>query len=307
MRVAVTGAGGLVGSALVRELRRQGHDVVRLVRRPARAPDEAGWDPAEGSVDVAGLAGVEAAVHLAGAGVGDRRWTPEYKRTILDSRVTGTRTLVRALAGLDPRPHTLVSASAVGYYGDRGEEILTESSAPGSSFLSDVVRAWEGEALAAADAGIRVVTTRSGLVMSPDGGAFGRLNTVTRLGLGGPLGAGTQWWSWITLEDEVAALGFLLQSPELRGAVNLTSPSPRRQGDIARAVARALHRPSLVPAPGFGLRLVLGEFAGEVLASQRVMPKVLVESGFGFRHPDLDSAVGWMTGPHGGMSPPRPA
>jgi uncharacterized protein (TIGR01777 family) len=294
MRVAVTGASGLIGTALVSDLRRKGHDVVRLVRRPARSPDEVSWDPEAGTVDLDGLAGVDAAVHLAGAGVGDRRWTAEYKRVLLESRVSGTRTLVGALTELERRPHTLVSASGIHFYGDRGEELLTESSGPGSGFLSDVVQAWEGEALRAADAGIRVVTTRSGLVMAPNGGAFSRLLTVTRLGAGGPMGNGRQWWSWITLDDEVAAFEFLLTTPEVSGPVNLTSPAPQRQADVARTIARGLRRPSLVPAPRFGLRLVLGEFADDVLASTRVVPQRLTDAGFTFRHADLDSAVGWL-------------
>lgn len=295
MRVAVTGGSGLIGSALIRHLVAEGHDVVRLVRRTPSAPGEVRWDPQGGEVDLAGLAGVEAVVHLAGAGAGDKRWTEAYKRTIRDSRVLGTRTLVRALSSLDPPPHTLVSGSAIGGYGDRGEEVLTEDSPtrPSAGFLPAVVRDWEAEAMAAAAAGIRVVTPRTGLVMSPSGGAFDRLLTFIRLGIGGPLGSGRQWWSWVSLEDEVAALTYLLQS-DLSGPVNLTAPEPARNADVIRAIGRAAHRPTLLPAPAFALRIVLGEFAEEVLGSVRVLPARLTASGFGFRHQTLPEAAEWL-------------
>jgi uncharacterized protein (TIGR01777 family) len=294
MRVLITGSTGLVGSALVPALRSGGHDVVRLVRRTPSEPDEVRWDPAGGQVDRAGLSGVDAVVHLAGAGVGERRWTEAYKRTIRDSRVLGTRTLVRALGELPTPPQTLISASAIGWYGERGDEVLIEGSPPGEGFLAGVVRDWEAEALAAEQAGIRVVTVRSGLIMSRTGGAFGRrLLPLTKLGLGGPLGNGRQWWSWITLEDQVNALRFLLENP-LKGAVNVTGPEPARQRDVAAAIAHAAHRPSAVPAPAFALRLVLGEFSGEILGSQRVLPTRLRDAGFTFRHDHLDAAAAWL-------------
>src|SRR5690349_12146795 len=196
MRVAVTGSGGLIGSALVESLRGDGHDVVRLVRRPPQAPDEARWDPDGGGVDLDALAGVEGAVHLAGAGVGDHRWTDSYKRRIRDSRVLGTRTLVRALASLDPVPRVLVSGSAVGAYGDRGDETLTEQSPRGDTFLAGVVRDWEAEAQAAEDAGMRVAFARTGLVLSRSGGMMSRIMPLLKLGVAGPLAGGRQWWSW---------------------------------------------------------------------------------------------------------------
>lgn len=294
MRIAVTGSTGLIGTALVARLRAAGHTVVRLVRRPTRGADEVSWDPRRGTLDLDGLAGVEAAVHLAGAGAGDHRWTEAYKRTIRDSRVLGTRTLVRALTALDPPPRVLVSGSAVGYYGDRGDEVLTEDSVGGEGFLADVVRAWEAETRPAADAGIRVACARTGLVMAREGGAFDRLLRLARLGLGGPLGSGRQWWPWITLDDEVAALEFLLSS-EASGPVNLSAPHPERNADIARALGHALHRPAVAPAPGFALRIVLGEFAAEVLASQRMVPRRLLGAGFPFTYPDLDGAAAWLT------------
>jgi uncharacterized protein (TIGR01777 family) len=294
VRVAVTGSHGLIGSALVPALRESGHDVIQLVRGTPRGPGQVEWDPAAGSVDLPGLAGVEAAVHLAGAGVGDKRWSDDYKRVIRDSRVLSTRTLVRALTTLDPLPRVLVSGSAIGYYGERGDEVLTENSTKGDGFLADVVEAWEAEADPARAAGIRVVYPRTGLVMARSGGAFSQLLLLARLGLGGPLGNGKQWWSWITLADEVAALQHLITS-ELTGPVNLTAPEPARNIEVIRALTSALHRPALVPAPAFALRIVLGEFASDVLGSQRVVPEQLLASGFTFQHQTLQSAANWVT------------
>jgi hypothetical protein len=294
VKIAVTGASGLIGTALVTRLHASGHDVIRLVRRPPRVADEVSWDPESGTIDVERLAGLDGAVHLAGAGVGDHRWTDDYKRSILDSRVHGTRTLVKALTVLDPLPRVLVSASGVDFYGeDRGEEDLTEDSTGGGGFLADVVRAWEAETAPASAAGIRVAHIRSGLVMSPSGGAFGRILPLVKAGLGGPLGSGKQWWPWITLEDEVAAIEFLL-THDLSGPVNLSAPHPARQKDVMKALARAAHRPSLLPAPKAALRIALGEFAGVVLGSKRVLPRRLVAAGFTFRHPELDGAAEWV-------------
>lgn len=292
MRVAVTGAGGLIGAALTGALTSAGHEVLRLVRRSPTSSAEVRWDPATGRVDRSRLAGLDAVIHLAGAGVGEHRWTPAYKQVIRDSRVLGTTTLVETLSALDEPPRVLLSASAIGYYGSRGEEELDEDSAPGTGFLAEVVQAWEAAAEPAEAAGIRVTTARTGLVMSRRGGAFGRLLPLVRAGLGGPLGSGRQWWSWITLEDEVAALTFLLEH-DVRGAVNLVAPAPARQVDVVRALGRAMRRPTLLPAPAAALRLVLGEFADDVLASQRVRPSRLHAAGFGFRQPDLDAAAAW--------------
>jgi len=297
VRIAVTGSSGLIGTALVTHLHAAGHEVVRLVRRPARQPDEVTWDPGAGTVDLAGLAGVQAAVNLAGAGVGDHRWTDSYKQAILASRVDSTRTLVTALTALDPLPSVLVSASAVGFYGNRGDEPLTETSPAGSGFLAEVCQAWEAAAAPAAAAGIRLAVARTGLVLSPDGGALGRLLPLAKLGLAGPLGNGRQWWPWITLEDEVRALAFLLDH-DLDGPVNLGAPHPARNADVTRAIGHALHRPTLVPAPAFGLRLLLGEFAEDVLASQRMLPARLLEAGFAFHHQTPTQAASWVTEPH---------
>jgi uncharacterized protein (TIGR01777 family) len=293
VKIAVTGSTGLIGTSLVTRLHAAGHDVVRLVRHAPRQPDEVTWDPQAGSIDVDRLAGVDAAVHLAGAGVGDHRWTEEYKRVIRDSRVLGTRTLVTALTALDPLPKVLVSGSAVGYYGSRGDEELTEESSGGSGFLAGLVRAWEAETEPAAAAGIRVATIRTGLVLSREGGALGRLLPLIKLGLGGPLGDGRSWWPWITLEDEVGAIEFLL-TRELSGPVNLSAPNPARQAEVVKALAGVAHRPALLPAPRFGLRLVLGEFADDVLASQRMYPRRLEAAGYAFRQPTLDAAARWV-------------
>lgn len=224
MKVAVTGSHGLIGTALVERLTARGDEVIRLVRSAPSGPGEVRWDPAGGSVDLDGLEGVDGVVHLAGAGVGDRRWTAAYKREIRDSRALGTRTLVRALTSLEAGPRVLVSGSAIGYYGDRGEEVLTETSAPGQGFLTGVVEVWEAEAVPAADAGIRVVHPRFGLIMAPNGGAFKQLLLLARLGLAGPMGNGRQWWSWITLHDTLNALELMLDGPADGDGAPLSGP-----------------------------------------------------------------------------------
>lgn len=293
MRVVVTGASGLIGTHLVTELNVAGHDVVRLVRRRPRTADEVFWDPARGTVDLAGLGEADAAVHLAGAGIGDHRWTPEYRRALRDSRVLGTRTLVAGLLALPRQPQVLVSGSAVGFYGSRAEEELTERSTGGEGFLAELVRDWEAETEPAARAGIRVALARTGLVLSPRGGALARMLPLIRLGVAGPLGNGRQWWPWITLDDETAALRFLLEG-ELSGPVNLAGPAPARNREVMAALGRALHRPAVLPVPAPLLRLVLGEFAHDVLGSQRVLPERLLDAGFSFRQATLDEAARWV-------------
>ena len=294
MRVAVSGASGLLGTTLVPALRESGHQVQRLVRRPARAEDEVSWDPAAGTVDLAALSGVEAVVNLSGAGVGDRRWTDAYKRTILDSRVDSTRTLATAVAELSPAPKVLLSASAVGYYGDRGEEVLLEPSSRGDGFLADVVVAWEAAAAPAADAGVRTVLLRTGLVMSATGGAFGRLLPLFKAGLGGRIGDGRMWWPWITLVDALRAIEFLLHVDDVSGPVNVGSPDPVRNTELTTALGEALHRPTLLTVPVVALRVALGEFASEITASQRMLPQVLLDAGFDFAHAEVDTAARWL-------------
>ena len=292
MRIAVTGASGLIGSALVARLRAGGHEVVTLVRRPPRSEHEIRWDPSGGQLDRAALTGVDAAVHLAGAGIGDKRWTEDYRRTVLESRTSSTGLLARTLAAIEPRPAVLVSGSAIGYYGDRGDETVTESDPPGEGFLPDVCVEWEAAAAPAVEAGIRLCSIRTGLVLSGDGGLLGRLLPIYRLGLGGPLGSGRQWQSWITLEDEIRAIEFLLSAPAIAGPVNLTAPNPVRQRDFARALGRAVHRPAVLPAPAFALRVAVGGFADEgILAGQRVRPGVLEEAGFDFSAKTIDQGL----------------
>lgn len=291
MRVAVTGASGLIGSALVPALRERGHDVLRLVRRAASAPDEVRWDPETGEVDLAALNGIDGVVHLAGAGVGDKRWTPAYKRTILLSRVNGTDTIARAMAHLEPKPRVLVSGSAIGYYGDTGDRAVTEASPQGSGFLADVVAQWEAAAQPAQDAGIRVAFARTGLVVSDEGGAWKRLLPIFRVGLGGKIGSGSQYWSFISLRDEVTALITLLEDESYSGPVNLTAPTPVTNADVTAAMGRVLGRPTILPVPAFALKIALGEFSSDVLGSQRVLPEVLEGHGFTWADPSIDDAI----------------
>ncbi|CAB4966343.1 MAG: TIGR01777 family protein [Actinobacteria bacterium] len=290
MRVAITGASGLIGSALVPHLRSHGHEVLRLVRRLAAAPDEISWDPTAGTVDLEALAGVDGVVHLAGAGVGDHRWTESYKREILQSRVQGTSTIARAMAALDPKPRALVCGSAIGYYGNRGDTPLDETSAPGTGFLADVVVAWEAAAAPAQEAGIRTTFARTGLVVAKGGGAFAKLMPIFRLGAGGKVGSGSQYWSFISLSDEIDALTHLLES-DLSGPVNLTAPTPVTNAEATAALGKLLHRPTLLPVPAFALKAVLGEFADDVLSSARVLPRVLEASGFTFSQPTISEAL----------------
>ncbi|QLE71765.1 TIGR01777 family protein [Streptomyces rectiverticillatus] len=291
MRIAITGSTGLIGTALVRSLRADGHEVVRLVRREPRARGEVSWDPLRQTVDASGLAGCTGVVHLAGAGVGDHRWTASYKKEIRDSRVLGTAAIAEAVASLDTPPRVLVSGSATGIYGDTGDRLADESTPPGRGFLADVCQEWEDAAGAAAEAGIRTVFARTGLVVAREGGAWGKLFPLFRAGLGGRLGNGRQYWSFIALQDHVAALRHLLEADDVAGPVNLTAPHPVTNRQVTEVMGRVLHRPALFPAPAPLLRLVLGEMAKDVLGSQRVVPRRLLDSGFSFTFPDVESAV----------------
>ncbi|MFI5629514.1 TIGR01777 family oxidoreductase [Streptomyces sp. NPDC051664] len=290
-RIAVTGSSGLIGTALVRSLRVDGHDVVRLVRRPARAGDEVEWDPKRGYVDGAGLVGCDAVVHLAGAGVGDHRWTEAYKQEIRDSRVLGTEAIAQAVASLDVPPKVLLSGSAIGYYGDTGDRAVDESAPHGEGFLPSVCVEWEAAAAPAEEAGVRTVFARTGLVVGREGGAWARLFPLFRAGLGGRLGNGHQYWSFIALHDHIAALRHILDTPSLSGPVNLTGPDPVTNGEVTAAMGRALRRPTLFAVPAPALRVALGDFAEDVLGSQRVLPRRLLESGFSFAFPGIDASI----------------
>ena len=292
MRVVVAGASGLIGTALVAHLRGRGDEVVRLVRGPARAPDERSWDPAAGELDPAVLRGADGVVNLGGAGLGDRRWTHTYKETIRSSRVDGTTLIACTLAGLHGDGHApgvLVQGTAVGFYGDRGATPLDESAARGDGFIPGVVEDWELATSAASAAGVRVALARTGIVLAR-GGALSRLIPLARLGLAGRLGRGDQHWAWISLADEVRALTFLLDRP-VSGPVNLVAPEPATCAEVVRTLARAYDRPAVLPVPAWALRVALGEFTSELTSSQRVVPRALEEHGFEFTHPSLHGAI----------------
>ena len=287
MKVVVSGASGLIGSALVPALRAREHEVLRLVRREPSGADEIRWNPAAGELDTTRLAGVGAIVNLSGENLG-KRWTDARKRAIMDSRVQSTELLARTAAALDPRPSVLVVASAVGFYGDRGDEILTEESSGGSGFLADVVSAWEKAADPAREAGIRVVHLRQGIVLSKDGGALKPMLLPFKLGAGGRVGSGKQWWSWIGLDDLVAAYGQALES-DLAGAVNATAPKPATNEQFTKALGSVLHRPTVLPVPAFAARALFGEMGDAMLlGGQRVLPARLVEAGFDFSAPTIE-------------------
>jgi uncharacterized protein len=290
MKVLITGASGFIGRALSRRLTESGHEAIPLVRGEPR-PGARTWDPHAGRIDGDALAGMDAVVHLAGESIGGR-WTPAKKQAILSSRVEGTDLIAGAVASA--KPSVFVSGSAIGFYGSRGEEVLTEESPAGSGFLAEVTVAWEEAAKPASAAGVRTVLARTALVLEDEGGSFPRMLLPFKFGIGGPLGSGRQWWAWITLEDEVRAIMHCLETDGLEGPVNLAAPNPVRNGDFGKALGKALKRPAVLPAPGFGLKLLLGgEFADEVLlASQRVVPTRLEESGFEFSHPHLPAALG---------------
>ena len=297
MKVAVTGSSGLIGSALVADLRSQGHQVIRLVRRSPRSADEVRWDPESADAGLSpkpeALEGLSACVHLAAAGVASRRWTTRYKAEIRASRVLGTRALVGALAKLDSPPATLLSASAIGWYGDTGGRQVDESAPAGAGFLARLVHDWEAATAPAAQAGIRVVNLRSGLVLTPAGGLLARLLPLARLGLCPRFASGTQAMTWISLSDEIRAIGFLLTRKDISGPVNLTAPMAVTNSEFTTALARAVRRRDLpwlrVPAPL--LRLGLGEASVELLTSTRVAPKRLLEAGYSFRHRTLAEAL----------------
>jgi uncharacterized protein (TIGR01777 family) len=292
LKVILTGSHGLIGSELATTLQRSGDEVTRLVRS-GPGPGDAVWDIGEGTIDARALEGHDAAVHLAGAGLGDHRWTDSYKREVHDSRSRGTALLCETLAKLEQPPRVLVSGSAVGWYGDRGDEELTEASGPGTGFLAGVVKDWEAATEAASEAGIRVVRLRSGVVLSPKGGALKKQLLPFKLGAGGKLGSGKQWLSWIALDDEIAAILHLIRRETLRGPVNATAPNPVTNLEFTKALGAALHRPTIATVPPFALKAVFGgQMTDEMLlAGQRVLPRVLEASGFTFGLPRVDEAL----------------
>ncbi|MFF2098480.1 TIGR01777 family oxidoreductase [Streptomyces sp. NPDC058202] len=290
-RIAIAGASGLIGSELARSLRADGHEVVRLVRHAPRSRDEVRWDPQRQRIDAAGLLGCAAVVNLAGAGVAARPWTEAYKKQIRDSRVLGTATLAEAVASLDEPPRVFVNGSAIGFYGDTGSRAVDESAPPGDGFLSSVCVEWEEATAPAQEAGVRTVLPRTGLVVSRAGGAWAKLFPLFKAGLGGRLGDGRQYWSFIALHDEVAAIRHLLDTESVSGPVNLTAPDPLTNREITEAMGRVLHRPTLLATPAPLMRLALGEMSGEILGSQRVLPTRLLESGFTFAFPSIDGTL----------------
>ena len=295
MKVLVTGASGMIGSALVSRLDAVGHQVTRLTRSQPRGSGEYNWDPAAGTIDEGALDGVDAVVHLAGESVAGR-WTETKKRRILESRVKGTRLVSKAIAGRADRPAVLVCASAIGVYGDRGEEPVTERSAPGTGFLAEVVREWEGATAPASDAGIRVVNLRFGIVQSADGGALATMLPIFRLGLGGRVGGGRQYVSWVAIDDVVGTVQHAFAADSLSGPVNVVAPAPVTNAEYAHTLGRVLGRPAVLPAPGFAVRLALGEFAEQLLGGQRVVPERLAGSGYAFRYSELEAALRHVLG-----------
>ena len=285
-RVAVTGATGLIGTALVAQLKSDGYQVQKLVRRPVRTSDEVFWDPIKGEIDTPSLEGVDAIFHLAGASVAGKRWSAAYRSEILNSRLLGTTTIATACEQL--KPAVFISASAIGHYGETGNRAVTEADGGGTDFLSIVCREWEAAASLAPS--VRTIKLRTGIVLDPTGGALGQMLPLFKFGLGGKLGSGKQWWSWITLHDQVKAMIFLLNS-KIEGAVNLVTPNPVTNQQFTAALAHALKRPALFPAPAFALRALLGGFSTELLGSKRVMPQVLTNAGFEFDYPHVSNAL----------------
>jgi uncharacterized protein (TIGR01777 family) len=285
-RIAVTGSSGLIGTALVGNLKSEGYTVQRLVRRAAHASDEISWDPKNGTVDLEALAGINAVIHLAGAGVGDKRWTKKYKSEILNSRLLGTTTIANAVAHVKPK--VFISASAMGWYGETGNRAVTEKDREGDDFLAAVCHEWENAADLAGD--VRTVKLRMGLILDPTGGALGKMLPPFRFGLGGRLGSGKQWWSWITLHDVIRAINFALENP-ISGPINVSAPNPVTNQEFTSALARALHRPAVFPVPSIALKLAFGGFSSEMLGSKKVIPQVLLNAGFRFEYPHVGAAI----------------
>lgn len=292
MKILVTGSTGLVGTALVPSLTNKGHEVIRAVRRQTQSAAEVYWNPEEGTIDAAGLTGIDAAVHLAGESVADGRWTEEKKRRIRDSRAVGTRLLSETLAKLNPQPRVVVSASAIGFYGNRGAEVLSEDSSTGDGFLAEVTREWEAATQPAAQSGIRTVNLRIGVVLSPKGGALAKMLTPFKFGVGGKVGSGEQYMSWIALDDVVGIIEHALMNESLSGPVNTVTPNPVTNLEFTKTLGSVISRPTIFPIPAFGLRLAFGEMADEtLLSSARVESQRLKQSGYNFLFPKLEDAL----------------
>ena len=292
-RIAIAGASGFVGSALAKHLESMGHAVIRIGRRENPKHGNIKWDPDNGVLDPAGLAGVRIVINLCGENIG-QRWTPEVRKKIVDSRVRTTDLLARTIAQIDPHPRVLVNLSAIGYYGDRGDEEVDEDSTPGHGFLAELVRAWESAADPARDAGIRVVHPRAALVLHPSGGLLAKLLPIFRLGIGGPIGSGKQYLPWISRTDAIRALSWASLHESLSGPLIVASPTPSRNSEFVKALGRALSRPAFAPVPEFAVRMLFGEMGDEtVLSGQKAVPQHLIDSGFQFDHPTLDQALAY--------------
>ncbi len=299
MEIVIAGSSGLIGTALRESLTASGHRPIRLVRRPPRpGSDEIEWDPAGARLDRDAISGAGAVINLAGAGIGDRRWTDEYRRTLVESRTDTTSLLANACAAAAEPPSVFLGGSAIGYYGDRGAEVLTETSKRGQGFLPDLVEAWEASAQPAIDAGIRTCFLRTDIVLDRNGGALPKFLPLFKLGLGGKFGSGDQYFSWISIDDEIAAIEFLLDNESISGPVNLTAPNPVTNAQFTEALADVLNRPAFLPVPAFGPRLLLGSDRADSLLfeGQRVEPGVLVDNGFTFKHPTVTEALRHVLG-----------
>ena len=293
MKILISGASGLIGTAVADALRKDGHAVGKFVRTGGTARDgDARWDPASGTVDLAAMEGADAVICLSGASVGEGRWTPERKKVLRSSRVDLTRVLVDSLGRLKQKPRVFIAASAIGYYGNRSDEILTESSTAGNNFIAQLARDWEAESMRAEGAGIRTVILRFAVILSAKGGALGRMILPFKLGAGGRLGSGKQWMSWVALEDVVEIVRAVIADERMRGPVNVAAPGPVQNAEFTRVLAKVLHRPAILPAPALALRIALGEMAdGLLLSSQRVIPEKLRAAGYRFRYENLETAL----------------
>ena len=294
MRILITGASGLIGKALQKSFEAKGYDLLLASRKEPKSSDEIQWDPDAGFADddLPRLEGLGAVVHLAGESISGLRWTDEKKKAIRDSRIHGTRTMIEAFARLEAKPEVFISASAIGFYGDRGDDEMTETSSAGDTFLSGIAKEWESEARRAEDMGIRTVLLRNGVVLSKDGGALGTMLTPFKLGIGGVIGSGKQWMSWVSLDDVVGAVSFAIENEKVRGAINVTSPHPVTNEEFTKTLGDVLYRPTFLPLPEFAINLVFGEMGDALLIdSTKVLPKRLTSAGFEFKYPDLRSAL----------------